>query len=217
MRHLSDDEVRVIRRRLVKWGRQNFRAFEWRRETDPWLTLVAQFLLQRTRAPQAEEVFRWFKEAYPQAHDLVADGVEAAGSVLKKTGLHWRAQHLYGIAVAVADRGGRPPEDMERLLSITGIGPYTAAAWLSLHRNVRAVIIDANVARLLGRIVGGPVVTDPRHVRWLQELAERITPRRIFRDYNYAALDLTMMICTPTAPKCSECPLATECDFGKHH
>jgi A/G-specific adenine glycosylase len=107
-----------------------------------------------------------------------------------------------------------PPETMAELLMLPGVGMYTAAAWLSLHRGKRAVIIDANVARWLSRLTGLPYNRDPRHVRWVQELADHLTPRRAFRDYNYAVLDFTMSVCAPR-PRCDVCPVLSDCWYGR--
>lgn len=103
---------------------------------------------------------------------------------------------------------------MEELTKLTGVGAYTAAAWLSLHRGKRAVIIDANVCRWLSRMTGLPYNRDPRGLRWVQDLAERLTPRRAFRDFNYAVLDFTMTVCTPRNPACATCPLVSDCRHG---
>ena len=91
-------------------------------------------------------------------------------------------------------------ETVEELASLPGIGRYTGAAWLSLYRGKRAVIIDANVARWLSRLTGRAPPADPRHCAWLRDLADELTPRRAFRDYNYAVLDFTMIVCARVPP-----------------
>lgn len=217
MRDLGADgqAVRRVRRRLRTWGRANFRDFPWRTETDGWLTLVAEVMLQRTRASQVVPVFEGFRERYPTATDLVDTGPDAAAAITERLGIHWRGPLLYALAVAVEAHGGTPPERLEQLRAITGVGPYTAAAWLSLHRGRRAVIVDANVSRWLSRMTGNPYQRDPRHVRWVNELADRLTPRRAYRDYNYAVLDFTMTVCTPRKPACPGCPLRRDCSYGQ--
>jgi A/G-specific adenine glycosylase len=84
-----------------------------------------------------------------------------------------------------------------------------------MHRWHRAVIVDANVSRWLSRMTGNPYQRDPRHVRWINELADRLTPRRVFRDYNYAVLDFTLTVCTPRNPACQICPLRRDCSYGQ--
>lgn len=206
--------ITAIQRRVLAWGRKNYQRFAWRGERDPWLTLIAEFFLQRTRARQVEPVFREFKSRYPTAASLVEAGPEAARRVLDNLGLYWRSPLLYEVARMVADRGGTPPETVEELALLPGVGRYTGAAWLSLQRDKRAVIIDANVARWLSRLSGRPQPADPRHCAWLRDLADQLTPRRAFRDYNYAVLDFTMIMCTRLLPRCKTCPLRKLCVFG---
>jgi A/G-specific adenine glycosylase len=204
-----------MRRRLLRWGRANYKQYPWRSESDPWLSFLAEFLLQRTRASQVEPVFTNIRERIPTARSLAVGGLPEVNRLTSKLGLHWRGPLLLRVAEEVAERGGAPPETMADLRVLPGVGMYTAAAWLSLHRGKRAVIIDANVARWLSRVTGLPYNRDPRHVRWVQELADRLTPRRAFRDYNYAVLDFTMSVCTPRNPRCAVCPVLSDCQYGR--
>lgn len=207
--------LRRIRSRLLRWGRANFQEYPWRHEHNPWLTLVAELLLQRTRAAQVEPVFNELRERFPTPASVVSAGEAAARGVTGPLGLHFRGPQLFGLATSVNDQGGVPPSSDEALRSIAGVGPYTAAAWLSLHQGKRAVIVDSNIVRWLSRITGRPYNRDPRGIRWVNELADLLTPSRAFRDYNYAVLDFTMLICTPARPRCPTCPLRRDCKFGR--
>ncbi len=171
-------------------------------------------LVQRTRAAQAEAVFKDLRLRYPTAADLQSAGPTVAEAITSRTGLHWRGPLLYQTATLVAARGGDPPESLDELLSLPGVGPYAAAAWLSLHRGKRAVIIDNNVARWLARLEGQEYGAETRRKRWVAGLAEQLTPARAFRAYNYAVLDFTMQICVPGRPRCGECPIRRDCHFG---
>jgi A/G-specific adenine glycosylase len=199
-----------IQRHLLRWGRANFRPYPWRSETDPWLTFLAEFLLQRTRASQVAEMFPAISSAFPSPAAL-ADNPSLAATITANLGLHFRAAQLVEVARQVVGRGGALPETENELRAFMGVGPYTASAWLSLHRQRRAAIVDANVARWLGRISGMPRVSDPRRVRWVRDLAEALTPKKAFRSYNYAVLDFTMTICTSRSPSCATCPLRASC------
>lgn len=118
------------------------------------------------------------------------------------------------MAAEVAQQGG-PPETLSGLVELPGVGPYAAAAYLSFHRNKRAVIIDSNVVRLLSRVFGFAANREIRRKPWLFELADSLTPRRAFRDYNYAVLDLAMRVCR-TKPLCGACPIASRgCEFAR--
>lgn len=209
---LDDKAVSRVRERLLQWGCANFRSYPWRDETDPWLTLVAEFFLQRTRASQVEAVFLECRERFPTPEALVQAGSTATAGLTDRLGLHRRGPMLLDIARIVLSDG--LPQNMGELVRLPGVGMYTAAAWLSLHRGQRATIVDANVARWLSRMTGMPYNRDPRHVRWVKELADRLTPARVFRNYNYAVLDFTMNICQPRVPRCQACPLRGVCREG---
>jgi len=171
-------------------------------------------LVQRTKAVQAERTFVELRDRFPTAASLADAGTEVASEISWRAGLHWRGRLLYQAAVAVAGRGGRPPEEINELLDLPGVGPYAAAAWLSLHRAKRAVIVDNNVARWLARLEGRPYDGETRRKRWVAELADSLTPRAGYRTYNYAVLDFTMQVCVPRAPRCHDCPIRADCHFG---
>lgn len=213
---LDRDSVARIRHRLLRWNKTNAASFPWREEKDPWLSLAAEILLQRTRAAQVRPVYLEFRDTYPTAASLVSAGPAGVREITDRLGLHWRGDLLYRAAQLVSESGGIPPDSIDALRRIPGVGPYTAAAWLSLHRQKRAVIVDANVSRWLSRMTGLPHERDPRHVRWVNELADELTPRRVFRDYNYAVLDFTMAICTPRVPRCDVCPIRQDCWYGRN-
>jgi A/G-specific adenine glycosylase len=209
-------QIARVRRKLLRWGRANFKPYAWRFETDPWLSLVAELLLQRTRASQVEPVFLRFKRRYPTAESLVKAGGAANKKLTARLGLHQRGSFLIAAARRVVDLGGSMPPDLETLGNLKGVGMYTKAAWLSLHRGKRAAIVDSNVARWLSRMTGQPYNRDPRGVFWIQSLADRITPQRAFCEYNYAVLDFTMSVCVPKIPQCDICPIRSDCSFGQH-
>ena len=210
---LTGKKIRRIRRRLLCWGRLNFQKFPWRSASDGWLTLVVEIFLQRTRASQVAKVYEEFCAEFPTpAHALAAGHSEISRS-LNSLGLAFRTNVVLRIARSLIQRQNRFPESLNELTAIKGIGPYTAAAWLSLHRGRRAALIDSNISRWLSRLTGSSYYRDPRGVAWIKELAETMTPRSGFREYNYAILDFTMLICQPRRPKCNQCPIQDDCSF----
>lgn len=208
---LTGEQVKRIRRRLLRWGRRNFQHYSWRHETDPWRSLCAEVLLQRTRASQVAAVYGEFCSRFPTAESVASGGTDAVRFLTTRLGLHRRGPLLVKMARLVALRGGQPPESLRELTQMPGVGIYTAAAWLSLHRQHRTRIVDSNICRWLSRMTGLPYNRDPRHLTWVKKLAERLTPLRTFRDYNYAVLDFTMLVCVPRKPKCARCPLQSDC------
>jgi len=197
---------------MLRWGRRNFIDYPWRHDRDPWLTLIAEILLQRTRATQVLPVYESLRRRFPTPVQMLRSGKRGVRSLTRRVGLHARGETLLELA-RIFERSG-PPSDRDELRRVTGVGAYTAAAWFSLHRGRRESIVDSNVFRWLGRMLGRPYQRDPRSVHWVTDLAQVLTPRKVFRDYNYAVLDFTMTICTPRDPSCARCPLLTLCSFG---
>lgn len=172
---------------------------------------MVEVMLQRTNARHVLRYYDAVVGRFPTAESLIQCPDEELEEIVRKFGPGRRLRILRELAEYV-DSLDMYPYDFEELVAIYGVGHYTAAAYLSLHRNVRAVLVDANVARWLSRLVGREQPKDVRRCSWLWELAEELTPKRGFRDYNYAVLDFTMMICS-RRPKCDQCPLSAHCAF----
>jgi A/G-specific adenine glycosylase len=199
-----------LQQSLLQWGQQNYKAFPWRELEDPWLALVAEVLLQRTNAQHVEKYFDQIKGRFPTPAAVIEAPLHDLELVERKFGLDRRLKTLIELAEFI-DAHDIYPTDYESLTNLYGIGHYTAAAYLSLHMNVRAVLVDANVARWLGRMTNQEKPKDVRRCDWLWELAEKLTPQKGFREYNYAVLDFTMTVCKNKKPLCKECPVYKHC------
>jgi A/G-specific adenine glycosylase len=213
--NISTKHISQIRRRVLRWGRTNYRHFPWREPEKSWHGLVAEVLLQRTRAKNAINVYKKFTRTFPDAIDLASAPVSKIEEIIYPLGLRWRAPLLKQLGEALDSLGGEPPATLEQLLKLPGVGAYAAAAWLSFHGNGRGVIIDANVVRWICRLVDRKCDAETRRKKWLIKLANDLTPERGSREFNYAILDFTMEICT-TRPRCERCPIGPEfCAYGR--
>jgi len=184
--------VRRIQSRLIRWGRKNFNPFPWRSTRNRFHALLAELLLQRTRAEQVVPVYRELCKRFRKPKELAAAPPNVIADIMYPLGLHWRASWLQQFAREVAHRF-RPslPADVNALDSLPGVGPYAASALVSLHAGKRAPIVDANVVRLYGRLFGFKWDGETRRKRFLLDIADRMTPRKQYREYNYAVLDFT--------------------------
>lgn len=209
---MNDIELKAVRKNILSWGRKNYQSYPWRGIEDPWLGLLAEVLLQRTRAAHVQKYFEEISTIFPTPESVIDASKAELEQIGERFGLHRRLRTLIELAYYL-DGLDHYPFDAERLTSIYGIGHYTAAAYLSMHMHTRAVIVDSNVARWLARLTGKSRPIDPRHCQWLWDLADDLTPRRGFKEYNYAVLDFTMGICKPMNPRCAECPLVDQCDY----
>ncbi len=194
---------------------ENCPDYPWREPASPWHGLVAEILLQRTRAGNVVPVYRSFLEAFPTPQALAQASVQDIERLIYPLGLRWRAPLLKRLGERLAELNGRLPETLKELTGLPGVGPYVASAWLSFHGSRRSVIVDANVVRWLCRLVGMPYDGETRREKWLLQLADRFTPRHNWKAYNYAALDFAREVCAPR-PRCEMCPIGPKlCAYGR--
>ena len=208
--------VQKIRRVLIRWGKKNYRPFPWRTPAEPWEGLIAEILLQRTKADSVVPVYHNFIARFSTPEKLSRASVTSIEKVIYPLGLRWRAPLLKALGKELAHRNGEIPLDLDQLRTLPGVGTYVAAAWLGFHGGRRAFIVDANVVRLFCRLVAAPADGETRRKKWLISLADQLTPQKTWKVYNYAILDFTMQICRKK-PACSLCPLNTLCPFPAEH
>lgn len=202
----SASEISTVQVRLIEWWQsspERQRAFPWRRKRiSKYQALVTEVLLQRTRATAVCEIYDDFFSRFPDAESLGRARVQTIRKAIEPLGLSWRAEKLKALGKALS---GGVPDDYQALISLPGIGPYAAAAYLSLHRGERAVIVDANVVRILGRIFGFDYDPETRRKKAFINLCEAVTPRNDFGEFNYALIDFGREICLPVNPACQGC------------
>lgn len=208
-------EIEWFQRKLISWGKKNYREFPWRSAKNPVHQLIAEILLQRTKAEQVVNVFRNLVLEYPMMEDLARLSEKDWSEIISPLGLHWRAALLPKLMeVLVSDYDSSIPDDYDGLVELPGVGSYVASAYLSFHRGVRNAIIDSNTVRVLGRFFSFKSDGETRRKKWLVDFADRITPCESFKAFNYAMLDLAGAVCR-RVPRCDICPLGERCRYWK--
>jgi A/G-specific adenine glycosylase len=203
---LSDAIIGEIREILLIWEQEHYKEFPWRTTDQQWKSLIAEVLLQRTKANNVVPVYESFFEHFPSPEKLAQASEEEIQNVIYPLGLRWRTPLLKKLGEQLVQVQGELPDTLEGLLELHGVGAYVAAAWLGFHGGKRSVIIDANVVRWVCRLVDRSMDGETRRKKWLIELADKLTPEKNWKEYNYAVLDFSMEICTKK-PQCLECPL----------
>ena len=192
---------------LLAWADRRLRDLPWRRSRDPWAILVAETMLQQTQVARVTDRWEQFLRRFPDA----ARCAEAPLSDLLREwaglGYNRRAVMLHRSAVRIRDdHGGAVPADLDALLALPGIGPYTARAVLAFAFEIEAAPVDTNIGRVLARLGGvrlGP--TDA------QRLADSLVPEDAVWRWNQGLMELGAVVCTKRSPACGECPVATSC------
>ena len=214
MPYFSQHHLRSFRKRIIDWGVDGYQDYPWRRTENKWHALVAEILLQRTKAQAVIPVYKEFVNRYPSPHEVQESSPEEISKIIYSLGLEWRALQIFNLGCKLSTRGFIP-ETISELTNLPGVGNYSASAYLSFKLNKYAIIIDANVVRFLARITGRDYDGETRREAWLKELAREITPQLNHQKFNYSMLDLTMKICTPRRPHCNECPVKRHCKHIK--
>ncbi|SOH93155.1 A/G-specific DNA-adenine glycosylase [Monaibacterium marinum] len=202
---------------LLNWYDAHARAMPWRvpprsnHRADPYFVWLSEVMLQQTTVAAVKDYFVKFTTRWPSVHDLAAAADEDVMAAWAGLGYYARARNLLKCARVVADAGGTFPDTEEGLLTLPGIGPYTAAAIASIAFDLPAVVLDGNVERVMARrhAVLDPL---PDSKETLRALAARHTPTIRPGDYAQAVMDLGATICTPRNPACGICPWMSECE-----
>lgn len=207
--------------RLLDWYDRHARVMPWRigpaarregQRPDPYRIWMSEVMLQQTTVAAVKEYFLRFTSRWPDVTALASAPDAEVMAEWAGLGYYARARNLLACARAVvADHGGQFPDTAAALLTLPGVGPYTAAAIASIAFDEAAVVVDGNVERVMARLhaVETPL---PGAKPLLVGLAARHTPAARPGDYAQAVMDLGATICTPKSPACGICPLLEGCE-----
>ena len=205
--------------RLLAWYDEHARALPWRSApgeppADPYRVWLSEIMLQQTTVAAVKPYFDAFTNRWPTVQALAAAPQEDVMAAWAGLGYYSRARNLVKAAGVVAERGGFPDTE-EGLRALPGVGAYTAAAVAAIAFGRRAVVVDANVERVVARLfaIDTPL---PGARPAIRDGADLITPDERSGDFAQAMMDLGSRICTPRAPNCDACPLAGDCAARGH-
>jgi A/G-specific adenine glycosylase len=202
-----------LRRRLLAWYSRHARDLPWRRSRDPYRVWLSEVMLQQTTVTAVKPYFERFLAELPTVDHLAAASEQQVLRLWEGLGYYRRARSLHAAAhYIVGELDGEFPRDVDGLLQLPGVGRYTAGAIASIAYDLPAPILEANTIRLLSRLIGyrgDPTKAAGQRLLW--QTAEDLLPRRDVARFNQALMELGSLVCTPTAPRCDECPLALHC------
>jgi len=199
---------------LLAWYDRHARRLPWREvggaSADPYRVWLSEVMLQQTTVAAVIPYFHAFLSRWPDVAALARADEGEVMAAWAGLGYYARARNLIACARAVAAGGGIFPDSEEGLRALPGIGRYTAAAVAAIAFDRRAIVVDANVERVVARLFALEKAL-PAARPEIARLADRITPDRRPGDFAQAMMDLGATICTARSPACAICPLAEHC------
>jgi A/G-specific adenine glycosylase len=201
-------------RKLLEWHEKfNNRAMPWKYEKDPYKIWISEIILQQTRVEQGLEYYNRFIKKFPNVLKLAVAKEEEVFKLWEGLGYYSRCRNLISTAQFIATkRKGIFPDTHEDILSLKGIGPYTAAAIASFAFQLPYAVVDGNVMRVLSRFFAIDTPIDSvAGKKIFNELAQSLLKKENPGIYNQAIMDLGATICKPRSPLCNQCLLSAQC------
>ncbi len=205
---------------VIDWFASEARDLPWRREDcSPWGVLVSEIMLQQTPVARVEPIWREWMLRWPTPAALAASTQADAVRAWGRLGYPRRAQRLWECARAIVERhggvvpGGDAALGEAELLALPGVGDYTAAAVRAFAFGQRAVVLDTNIRRVIGRAWHGKPLPAAHLARPEREFAAALVPAAAADAVAWSAgsMELGALVCAARVAKCEECPLAAEC------
>ena len=209
------DVTAEIAERVSEWFRDNARPLPWREPDFPaWGTLVSEFMLQQTPVARVVPRLQEWLARWPTPAALAAEPAGEAVRAWNRLGYPRRALYLHECAVIITrDHAGIVPDDVDTLLTLPGVGDYTARAVASFAYARRHPVVDTNVRRVLARAVRGVEHPGPPRIRVDLAAMEDLLPSDPVeaQTVNAAVMELGAIVCTARAPRCERCPVSDLC------
>ncbi|PJM74311.1 adenine glycosylase [Bifidobacterium primatium] len=206
-----------VRARLAAWWEANARDLPWRfGRTTPWGVLVSEVMSQQTQMSRVVPYWTDWMRTWPDAAALAKASTAEVITAWGRLGYPRRALRLQECARVVADQYGNAlPDDHDTLLSLPGIGDYTASAVSSFAFGRRVAVIDTNIRRVLSRVLLGVESRGGSATRAERDLANDALPDDTAKSviWNQSVMELGAVVCTAKKPMCEVCPVSTCCAF----
>lgn len=201
-------------RSLIDWHlTDNKRDMPWKGESDPYRIWISEIILQQTRVDQGMNYYLRFIKTFPTVAQLAKAPESRIFKLWEGLGYYSRCKNLMATARMISGKyGNKFPASYQQLLTLPGIGPYTAAAIASFAFSQPYAVVDGNVYRVLARFFEIETPIDGTEgKKQFSELAAQLLDKKEPGLYNQAIMDLGATICKPRLALCSGCPLHTRC------
>lgn len=199
---------------LVEWFRENKRDLPWRQRMDAYRVWISEIMLQQTRVEAVKPYYDRFLKELPDVKSLAEVPEDRLLKLWEGLGYYNRARNLKEAARQIMDEyGGKFPDTYEEILSLKGIGSYTAGAISSFVYGIRKPAVDGNVLRVVSRILADDSdIAKAGTKAKVEAMVEEVIPAKWAGDFNQSLIELGAVICVPGGePKCPQCPVRHLC------
>lgn len=196
---------------LLNWYDRSRRDLPWRDpDVTPWQIMVSEFMLQQTPVSRVEPIWRDWVARWPTASSTAAAGPADVVRAWGKLGYPRRAKRLHECAIVIArDHDDQVPDDVEVLLTLPGVGSYTARAVACFAYQQSVPVVDTNVRRVVARVVHGQAdAGSASAVRDHADVSALLPKDSTAHTFSAALMELGATVCTARTPKCGLCPLS---------
>lgn len=199
---------------LLKWNWQkNTRKMPWKGEKNPYKIWLSEIILQQTRVEQGLGYYEKFVIHFPDINSLAKEKDQKVYKLWEGLGYYSRCKNLIETARFISSkRNGKFPETFEEIISLKGVGNYTASAIASFAYNLPFAVVDGNVFRVLSRVFGIKKPIDSTvGKKYFSQLASDLLDKKQPGIYNQALMDFGAVVCKPQSPDCANCPMKDIC------
>jgi A/G-specific adenine glycosylase len=198
---------------IYKWFNNNKRDLPWRNTSDPYKIWISEIILQQTRVAQGMSYYNRFVDEFPTVFHLANAHEDTVLKLWQGLGYYSRARNLHFTAKFIVNSyNGVFPSDYKSILSLKGIGNYTAAAISSIAFDLPYAAVDGNICRVISRFYGITTPIDSEKGKAeIQKIADDLVDRRNPGFHNQAFMEFGALQCVPKSPDCKICPLEENC------
>lgn len=210
-----EDIPKQFQNKLLNWYDQEARVLPWRSEATPYRVWISEMMLQQTRVDTVIPYFLRFLEQLPTIQDLAEVEEDQLLKLWQGLGYYNRARNLKKAAQMIMEQfEGTLPSEINDLISLPGIGVYSAGAIASIAFGKSVPAVDGNVLRVISRLLASKEdMNQPKIKKELTEIVTRLVSKERPGDFNQGMMDLGATICLPNGdPKCEECPIQQYCN-----
>jgi A/G-specific adenine glycosylase len=199
--------------KLLKWHLKHSRELPWKKDKDPYKIWISEIILQQTRVAQGLPYYERFIQRFPDIPSLASANEDELMQVWQGLGYYSRARNMHHSAKLIMEKwNGRFPDNYQDLLSLKGVGPYTAAAIASFAFDENKAVVDGNVIRVLSRFFGIYLAYDTgKGKKVFQQKADELIDANAPGAFNQAIMDFGATLCLPKKPECKRCPFQEQC------